>query len=136
MQSLPAERWKLVKVRQGHKGWLSVRLVTCRVLAKIEGEVGDEEVLVVSRWRDETDKPRCDYYLSYNKEGAVTLDEYGRVIKSAYRIEESFRRAKSECGLSDYQVRNWLGWHHHVALSMLSQWFLTEELLTQKKRYR
>ena len=66
MQSVPAERWKLIKVRQGHRGWLSVRLVTCRVLAKIEGEVGDEEMLIVSRWRDETGKPRCDYYLSYN----------------------------------------------------------------------
>jgi SRSO17 transposase len=136
MQSLPAERWKMIKVRQGHKGWLTLRLVTCRVLAMIEGEVGDEETLIVSKWRDDTNKPRCDYYLSYSNECHVDLDEYGRVIKSAYRIEESFRRAKSECGLADYQVRNWIGWHHHVALSMLSQWFLTEELLTQKKLYR
>jgi SRSO17 transposase len=135
MASIPAERWKTIKVRQGHKGWLSVRLVTCRVLAMIECEVGDEETLIVSKWRDDTGKPRCDYYLSYFKE-PTDLDEYARVIKSAYRIEESFRRAKGECGLSDYQVRNWLGWHHHVALAMLSQWFLTEELLTQKKRYR
>ena len=29
----------------------------------IEGEVGGEETLVVSKWRDEKDKPRCDYYL-------------------------------------------------------------------------
>jgi SRSO17 transposase len=135
-KSLPAERWKLVKVRQGHKGWLSVKLVTCRVLAKIEGEVGDEETLIVSRWRDDTGKPRCDYYLSYSNGEEVSLDEYGRVIKSAYRIEESFRRGKSECGLGDYQVRNWQGWHHHIALSMLSQWFLTEELLRQKKAFR
>lgn len=135
MTSRPSERWKTIKVRQGHKGWLSVRLVTCRVLAKIEGDVGDVETLVVSKWRDETGKPRCDYYLSCSEE-STTLDEYARVIKSAYRIEESFRRAKGECGLSDYQVRNWLGWHHHVALAMLSQWFLTEELLTQKKKYR
>jgi len=132
---VPAECWKTIKVRQGHKGWLSVRLVTCRVLAMIEGEVGDEETLIVSRWRDETNKPRCDYYLSYNKERA-DLDEYARVIKSAYRIEECFHRGKGECGLGDYQVRNWRGWHHHVALSMLSQWFLTEELLAQKKSYR
>jgi SRSO17 transposase len=135
-KSLSAERWKLVKVRQGHKGWLSVRLVTCRVLAMIENEVGDEETLIVSRWRDDTGKPRCDYYLSYNNGEKVSLDEYGRVIKSAYRIEESFRRGKSECGLGDYQVRNWQGWHHHIALAMLSQWFLTEELLRQKKAFR
>jgi SRSO17 transposase len=136
MRSLPAERWKTVKVRQGHTGWLSVRLVTCRVRAMIENEVGDEEMLIVSKWRDETNKPRCDYYLSYSNGEKVSLDEYGRVIKSAYRIEESFRRAKSECGLAEYQVRNWIGWHHHVTLSMLSLWFLTEELLYQKKVFR
>ena len=135
MKSLPAERWKTVKVRLGHKGWLSVRLATCRVLAKIDGEIGEEETLIVSRWRGETGKPRCDYYLSYNKE-RTDLDEYARVIKSAYRIEECFHRGKGECGLGDYQVRNWRGWHHHVALSMLSQWFLTKELLSQKKSYR
>ena len=39
MKSLPADSWKLVKVRQGHKGWLSVRLAICRVRAMIEGEV-------------------------------------------------------------------------------------------------
>ena len=135
MKSIPAERWQTIKVRQGHKGWLSVRLVTCRVLAMIEGEVGEEETLIVSKWRDETGKPRCDYYLSYNKEH-TDLDEYARVIKAAYRIEECFHRGKGECGLGDYQVRNWQGWHHHVALSLLSQWFLTEELISQKKSYR
>jgi len=134
-KSLPAERWQTIKVRLGHKGWLSVRLVTCRVLAMIEGEVGEEETLIVSKWRDETNKPRCDYYLSYNKK-RTDLDEYARVIKAAYRIEECFHRGKGECGLGDYQVRNWQGWHHHVALSLLSQWFLTEELMSQKKSYR
>ena len=136
MKSLPADRWKLVKVRQGHKSWLSVRLATCRVRAMIEGEVGDEETLIVSKWRDESYKPRCDYYLSYNNGEEVSLDEYGRVIKSAYRIEECFHRGKGECGLGDYQVRNWLGWHHHICLSMLSQWLLTEELIHQKKMVR
>jgi hypothetical protein len=74
MKAVPAERWQTIKVRLGHKGWLSVRLATCRVLAMIEGEVGEEETLIVSKWRDETNKPRCDYYLSYNNEH-TDLDE-------------------------------------------------------------
>ena len=135
MKSLPPDQWQTIKVRLGHKGWLSVRLATCRVLARIDGEIGEEETLIASRWRDETGKPRCDYYLSYNKE-RTDLAEYARVIKSAYRIEECFHRGKGECGLGGYQVRNWRGWHHHVALSMSSQWFLTKELLSQKKSYR
>lgn len=135
MKSMPNDRWKLVKVRLGHKGRLSVRLATCRVRAMIENEIGDEETLIVSKWREDMGKPRCDYYLSYNNE-RTDLDEYARVIKTAYRIEEAFHRGKGECGLADYQVRNWRGWHHHVALSMLSQWFLIEELMSQKKSYR
>jgi len=134
-KSLPKRRWKTIKVREGHKGWLSIRLVACRVRAMIENEIGDEELLLVSRWRDETGKPRCDYYLSHGNSDS-DLSEYARVIKDAYRIEECFHRGKGECGLGDYQVRNWRGWHHHIALSMLGSWFLTKELLRQKKVHR
>ena len=134
-KNIPSKKWKTLKVRRGHKGWLTVKLTTCRVRAKIENEVGDEETLIVSKWREDTGKPRCDYYLSWSRE-PVDLHEYARLIKQAYRIEESFHRAKGECGLADYQVRNWKGWHHHVALSLLTLWFLTVELLNQKKAYR
>jgi len=134
-KSVSMKKWKTIKVRQGHKGWLTVKLATCRVHAMIENEIGDEEMLIVSKWREDNGKVRCDYYLSWNNE-PTDLDEYARVIKQAYCIEESFRRAKGECGLADYQVRNWIGWHHHVALCMLTSWFLTEELFNQKKAYR
>jgi SRSO17 transposase len=133
--AVPAKCWKTTKVRQGHKGWLKVRLVKCCVRAMIENEIGDEEILIVSRWRDENGKNRTDYYLSHGHEDA-SLEEYARVIKDAYRVEECFRRAKGECSLSDYQVRNWRGWHHHTALSMLAMWFLTTKLIRQKKVYR
>jgi len=54
--------------------------VTYQVRAKIEGEVGDEETLIVSKWREDNGKPRCDYYLSWNNE-PTDLYEYARVIK-------------------------------------------------------
>ncbi|MDR1925540.1 MAG: hypothetical protein LBQ66_14300, partial [Planctomycetaceae bacterium] len=76
----------------------------CDVRAKIGDEIGEVETLVVSRWRDDTNKLRCDYYLSYNKSAPVELEEYARVIKQAYRIEECFHRAKGECGLSSSQL--------------------------------
>ena len=30
-------------------------------------------------------------------------------------------------GVFHYQVRNWLGWHHHQTLSLIAAWFLNEE---------
>ena len=59
-----------------------------------------------------------DYYLS-NASAKTPLKEFARVAKEEHRIEESIKRAKSEAGLADYQVRNWLGWHHHQILSLL-----------------
>ncbi|MDR1493500.1 MAG: hypothetical protein LBT05_12365, partial [Planctomycetaceae bacterium] len=134
-KTIPAKQWKTIHVRQGYKGWLTVKLITCRVYAKMENEIGDEETLIVSKWNDDSGEQHCDYYLSWSNE-PVDLEEYARVIKQAYRIEESFHRTKGECGLANYQVRNGKGWHHHIALCMLTNWFVTEELMNQKKVYR
>ena len=62
------------------------------------------------------------------------MTELARVSKAAHRVEECFRRGKSEAGLADYQVRNWRGWHHHQALSLLAAWFLNREARRGKNR--
>ena len=67
-----------------------------------------------------------DYLLS-NAALTTPLAEFARVFKAEHRIEECLKRAKSEAGLADYQVRTWEGWHHHQALSLLATWFLTQE---------
>jgi SRSO17 transposase len=64
------------------------------------------------------------------------LSELARVATAAHRIEECFRRAKGEAGLADYQVRNWIAWHHHQTLSLLTAWFLNKETRAGKKRPR
>jgi SRSO17 transposase len=49
------------------------------------------------------------------------------VARVGRRIEECPERGRSEAGLGDYQVRNWRGWHHHQALSLIASWFLVVE---------
>ena len=64
----------------------------------------------------------------------MPLAEFARVAKAAHRIEECFERAKGEAGLADYQVRNWIAWHHHQTLSLLAAWFLNKETRRGKKQ--
>ena len=52
------------------------------------------------------------------------LRELVRVIKASACIEASFKRDKGEEGMDEYQVCTWHGWHHHMALSLISVWFL------------
>jgi len=101
--------------------------VKCCVQARTEtGGTGPDEVLFITRERQADGKFKHDYYLS-NAAADVTLQELSRVSKAAHRIEECFKRAKSEAGLGDYQVRNWIAWHHHQSLSLLATWFLNQE---------
>jgi hypothetical protein len=89
-------------------------------------------VLFVTRERQADNIYKRDYYLS-NAEPDVPLEEFARVAKAEHRVEECFERAKGEAGLGDYQVRNWIAWHHHQTLSLLAAWFLNKETRRGKK---
>src|SRR4051794_41195324 len=95
-----------------------------RVRTKEDRRVGPEERLVVTRTVEAT--PRTDYSLG-NAGPDVPLSELVRVRFTRHRIEEVFGAAKGEVGLGQYEVRSWVGWHHHMTLSLLALWFLILE---------
>jgi SRSO17 transposase len=131
-EALSAKAWTRLVVRAGEKGPLEVEIVARRVETKVERRVvGFEETLVVVRY-EEKGKWKYDYHVS-NASRQAPLSEFARVAKAEHRIEECLKRGKSEVGLGDYQVRNWLGWHHHQTLSLLAQWFLVHEASRGKK---
>ena len=119
----PESRWERINVRDGEKGPLVVDAMTARVRTKQEGRVGPEERLVVSRPVGES---RVDYSLS-NAGPEVPLAEVVRAQRQRHRIEEMFAAGNGEAGLDHYEVRSWVGWHHHMTLSLVALWFLCLE---------
>ena len=134
--SLSEDAWTRIEVRDGEKGPLMTEIVKCRVVARTERgrEDGSEEVLVVTRTKESSGTMKHDYYLS-NAPVDTPLEELARVVKAEHRIEDCLKRAKSEAGLSDYEVRTWAGWHHHQILSLIALWFLIVETRRGKKIY-
>jgi len=131
-KTLPRSAWTRIDVRDGHRGPLLMEIVKRRVQAKTDTQrIGPEELLVVTR-RREQGKWLYDYYLS-NAPAATPLPELARVAKAEHRVEECIQRAKSEAGLADYEVRTWVGWHHHQTLSLMATWFLVQEARRGKK---
>ncbi len=57
------------------------------------------------------------YYIAYCPAG-TPLDDLIRIAGSRWAVEECFQSAKQECGLDDYQVRRYPGWHRHITLAM------------------
>jgi SRSO17 transposase len=134
--SLNKNAWTRINVRDGENGPLVLEIVKRRVLARTERgrDAGAEELLVVTRSLDESGKIKYDYHLS-NAHPDTPLAELARVVKAEHRIEDGIKRAKSEAGLSDYEVRNWAGWYHHQTLSLIASWFLIQETRRGKKIY-
>jgi SRSO17 transposase len=129
------EEWTEIEVRDGEKGPITVDAIKRPV------ETGWQkystlanEVLVVVRYRDrDSHVMKTDYYLS-NADFQTPLAEFCRAEKAHLRVEECFRRGKSQAGMADYEVRNWPGWHHHQTLSLLASWFLNVETRRAEKK--
>ena len=119
----PPSRWERVTVRDAEKGPLEVDAMAVRVRTKQEGRVGPEERLVVMRNVGESG---IDYALS-NADAEVPLVEMVRAQRQRHRIEEFFGAGKGDAGLGHYEVRSWVGWHHHMTLAMVAMWFLSSE---------
>jgi SRSO17 transposase len=119
-----ADAWQRLTLREGEKGLL----------------VADYLHTQVWVWDGEEDKARCWHLLVRREVGADSISHYclsnapldtswqelARVQAQRFFIEHSFREAKSECGMADYQVRRWDAWHHHMALVMLGTLFLVK----------
>ena len=131
----PAGRWRRVVVGDGAKGPKVVRVLEGWVQTRDEdGGPGPRERLVVIR--SVAAEPQVWYTLS-NASAAVPV----RVVVVAqgrrHGVEEVLAAAKGEVGLGQYEVRSWVGWHHHMTLSLLALWFvILEQRRLGKKRGR
>lgn len=133
-QSQPASRWEEFKVSDGEKGPIHVRVLRASVKAKHAQRIGEAETLLVLRTVEE--KPETKYAFS-NAPAKTTLAELLRVAAQRHRIEELFEAAKGEVGLAHYEVRSWVGWHHHMTLALLALLFtLLERNRLRKKNPR
>jgi SRSO17 transposase len=121
----PASQWKTLTLRAGEKGPLKVRALKRRVQTKDEdGRVGPAETLVVLR--SVAGEPRTWYAVS-NARREERLAVLAGVHGERHRVEEVLQEGKGEVGLGQYEVRSWVGWHHHMTLSLLALWFLVLE---------
>jgi SRSO17 transposase len=123
----PKRRWRQFLLPGGEKGPRAVKALQQWVQTKDEdGCGGPRERLVVIRSCEK--RPRTWYTLS-NAAKEVALAEVVRAHGEHHGVEELFKDGNQEVGLNHYEVRSWVGWHHHMALTLLALWFLQLERL-------
>lgn len=116
---VPEDGWKRLGSGVGAKGqryydWARLRLF------RLQEPPWDHWLLIRRNRKDHADKA---YYVTFGPM-QTTLADLVRVAGRRRAVEECFEIAKQDCGLADYEVRSWHGWHRHVTLSMLALAFL------------
>jgi hypothetical protein len=131
--SLPKSQWERFTPRDGEKGPISVRAVKARVYTPRGKGQGPERPEVVVVVRNDKENKTWTYLATDTR---APLRELVRVGACRHGVEQAFTMAKGDVGLDEYEVRSWVGWHHHMTLSMLALWFLVLEHRGLKKTSR
>lgn len=129
-RSVPSGSWQRQLIKEGTKGPLEADFARVRVVTARDGLPAIEQVLVLRR---AVRSGELKYYLS-NAPASTTLAEFARVSGMRWPIESCFEEGKQELGMGDYQVRSWVGWHHHLTLVILAHFFLVRVKLRLKER--
>jgi SRSO17 transposase len=125
--------WPTVTIRDGTKGPLTLSIHTRRVwIWDGESERATERVLVITQ---RPNSSKLKYSLSNVDYTKTPLERLAYMQAQRYWVERAFQEAKSELGMSDYQVRKWDAWHRHMALVMLALAFLVKERILYKQDY-
>lgn len=112
-----------IEIRHTTKGTLRARIWVRQVWVwDGEAPTARARLLVVRQEADDTFK----YSLS-NAAADTPWERLAYMQAQRFWIERGFQDAKSELGMAHYEVRGWVGWHHHMALVCLALLFLLEE---------
>ncbi len=120
----PDTAWKKVAFRESTKGNLMVEVLHRRVWLW-DGEEAEAHCWHLLVRREIGSAEEIKYSLS-NAPKTTTTERLTFQQGQRYWVEQSLRNGKSEAGMGDYQLRLWLGWHHHMAMVMLAMLFMFE----------
>jgi SRSO17 transposase len=130
-QQLPAQAWVRAKIKEGAKGPLVCDFACLRVVEVRDGLPGPDSWLVIRR---NIDHPaEIKYYFS-NAPATVDPLQLVRLSGMRWPVEIIFRTGKVEIGFDHYELRSWLGWHHHMFFAGLAHLFLVRMRIFFHKR--
>lgn len=118
--ALPRQKWKRRSCGRGAHG---PRVFDWARVEVRPWHQEDRRHWVIAR-RSVSRPDEISYYIAYCP-ADTTLDQLLHIAGSRWAVEECFQSAKQECGLDDYQVRRYPGWHRHITLAMAAHACLT-----------
>ncbi len=122
---LRGKHWHRYIVHEGTKGPMAIEVAAVRVSMVEDSLPGRDEWLVIRRPSGKSTAHSWKYYRC-NAPQHTSLKTLARLTAWRWPVETVIQECKGDLGLDQYEVRGWVGWHHHTTLTMLSHHFLVE----------
>ena len=121
VQKIQKQDWTRAVIKEGSKGPIVCDFAFLRVTESRGGLPAAELWLIIRRNLD--DPSEIKYFFS-NAPVNTALEEFVRISGMRWPIETIFEESKGEVGMDHYEMRSWIGWHHHMLLVALAHHFL------------
>ena len=121
VKQIQKQDWVRAVIKEGSKGPIVCDFAFLRVTESRGGLPAAELWLIIRRNLD--DPSEIKYFFS-NAPICTPLSEFVRISGMRWPIETIFEEAKGEIGIDHYEMRSWMGWHHHMLLVSLAHHFL------------
>ncbi len=118
--NLSPTKWSRHTVKEGSKGPIIADFACLRAVAVRDKLPGPDVWLILRR---NIVDGELKFFLS-NAPLDTPLATFVWLSGMRWPVETCFEHNKQEIGMGDYQVRSWTGWHHHMTLCILAQFFL------------
>lgn len=125
--------WKEIIVRKSTKGNIIFEYLHAHVWIKASHEKIYRQARLIIR-RNIESKEDLKFSVS-NAANSISIERLAYMQGQRFWIERAFEDSKSSLGMSDYQLRKWRGWHHHMTLTMLAHLFLLRERFENAKGF-
>lgn len=137
-EGLTAHQWKTYTIRKGAKGPMKRKVAVLTVYVwGADGATGagvEKLRLVVSC---NTDGSEVKYSVANDigLDNRPKLSDWGCLYRQMQRywVERGIQDCKDSLGMTDYQVRGWRAWHHHMTLTMMALHFMVEQKVVHQE---
>jgi SRSO17 transposase len=113
--------WYRRQVSEGTKGPIVYEYTRRQVVLSNAGLPQNTVWLLIRRTIG--DDPQYSFFVS-NASSSTRLKTLVWISGLRWAIEQCFEETKTELGMDHYEVRKFMGWHHHVLTCMMAHFFL------------
>jgi len=132
------EDWKTIKIRQGTKGPMIRKMIVREIYVwsakRVTVAKAEKLRLLISCNEDGSE-------VKYSVTNDVDLPNQ-KILSSKellfrqmqrYWVERGIQICKDSLGMTDYQVRGWRAWHHHMTLTIMALQYMLEQKILHRK---